>query len=126
MLERGDAEQLARINRCRAIKIIQAAHLPCEIGLRQYPSASQAANSVNLRQTTRHHELRPEMERRARRPLINSIQINFINQHEPANAPRDITYFAQHRFRRKRARWVVKRSEERRVGKECRSRGSPY
>ena len=62
MLERSDAEQLARINGRGAVKIIQAAYLPREIRLRQGPTASQTADTVNFRQTAGHHKLRPEME----------------------------------------------------------------
>ena len=40
ILERGDAKQFTGKNRCRTVKIIQAAHLPREIRLRQNPAAS--------------------------------------------------------------------------------------
>ena len=40
MLERSDAKEFTGKNRCRAVKIIQATHLPREIGLRQNPAAS--------------------------------------------------------------------------------------
>ena len=62
MLECGDAKEFPRINRRRAIEIIQAAHFPSKIGACQHPSAAQATHAINLRQTTGHHELRPEVE----------------------------------------------------------------
>ena len=49
MLESSDAEEFARENRCRTIKIVQPAHLPREIRLRQNPAASQAAEAVYFR-----------------------------------------------------------------------------
>ena len=49
MLKRGYAEEFTGINRCRAVKIVQAAHLPREIRLRQNPAASQTADAVNFR-----------------------------------------------------------------------------
>src|SRR6266480_3712658 len=107
MLERGDAEQLARINSRGGIKIIQAAHLPREIRLRQDPSASETADAVHLRQTAGDHELRSEMERRAWRALVNCIEVNLIDEHKRANAPCGITDFAQNRSRSKRAGWIV-------------------
>ena len=49
MLERSDAEEFARMHGRGAVKIVQAAHLPREVRLRQNPAASQTAYTVNLR-----------------------------------------------------------------------------
>ena len=49
MLERSDAEEFAGMNRSGTVKIIQTAHLPREIRLRQNPAASQTAHTINLR-----------------------------------------------------------------------------
>src|SRR5207244_3466409 len=76
MLERGHAKQLARVNGCGTIKIIQAAHIPREIRLRQNPSTSQTADAVNLRQTAGHHKLRTEVERGSRRTLVIRLQLH--------------------------------------------------
>ena len=39
-IETRRAKQFTGMNRCRTVKIIQPAHLPREIGLRQNPAAS--------------------------------------------------------------------------------------
>ena len=49
MLKRSDAEEFTGKNRCRAVKIVQPAHLPREIRLRQNPAASETAHAVSLR-----------------------------------------------------------------------------
>src|SRR5436190_22048349 len=108
MSERDHAEQLARMNRRRTIKIIQPAHLPSKIRLCQDPSASQTADAVGFRQTASHDELGSEVKRRARRFLVHSVKINFIDQDKRADAACDIADLAQNRFRRKRARRIMK------------------
>src|SRR4030095_1713903 len=62
MLKCNDAEQFTRINRRRAIEIVQAAHLPGQIRTCQNPFTSQAADAVNFRQTARYNEFRSEVE----------------------------------------------------------------
>ena len=54
VLECHDAEKLAWINRRCGIEIIQALHLPGEIGMRQDPSAAQSADAINFSQTAGH------------------------------------------------------------------------
>src|SRR5262249_43509165 len=83
------------------------AHLPRELRARQDPAASQAADAVNLGQAACHYKLGPKAEGRSRRSLVNRIQINFIDQHERANAARDAADFLQNRIWRKRACWIV-------------------
>src|SRR5262245_56506574 len=90
-----------------AVKIIQTPHLPREVRLGQNPSASQSADAVHFRQTAGYNELWSEMERRARCVFVNCIQINFIYEHERADAPPDITNLAQDGFPRKGARRIV-------------------
>src|SRR6266542_3355790 len=107
VLERGDSEKLSRVNWRRTKEIIQPAHLPCEVRTRQDPAASQSADAVNLRQTAGHYELWPETERRARRSLVNRIQINLIHQHQRANAAGDVANFTQNRVGCKYARRIV-------------------
>ena len=85
------------MNRCRAVKIIQAVHLQREIRLRQDPAAAQTADAINFGQTAGDYELRSEMKRCSRRVLVNCIQINFIDEHKRADAPRNITDFSQDR-----------------------------
>src|SRR5262249_46493376 len=80
MLERRDAEQLARMNRRRAVKIIQPAHFPRKIRLRQNPAASQTADAIDLCQTAGHNELWSKRERCTRCVLVNRVQINFIHE----------------------------------------------
>src|SRR5205823_1701727 len=108
MFEGGEAEKIAWENRRSAKKVIQAAHLPSEIRLRQDPSASQTADTVHLGQAAGHNELGSEMERRARRFLVHSIKVNFIDQDKRADAACDIADLAQNRLRRKRARRIMK------------------
>src|SRR5438094_8607996 len=108
VLEGGDAEKLAWEDRRSTKKVIQAAHLPSEIRLRQDPSASQTADTVHLGQAAGHDELGSEVKRRARRFLVHSIKINFIDQDKRADAACDIADLAQNRFRRKRARRIMK------------------
>ena len=95
VLEHGDSQKLPRVNRRRTIEIIQPAHLPRELWACQDPATSQSADAVNLSQAACHHELWPETEGRARRSFVDRIEINFIYQHERANAARDLAYFAQ-------------------------------
>ena len=107
MLECDHAEKLAGINRRSAIEIIQMPHLPGEIGTRQDPSTAQASNTVNLRQTTGHHEFRSDVKRCSRCPLIHRIQINLVHQHERSNAARDVANLAQNRIRREHTGRIV-------------------
>ena len=80
MLECDDAEKFTGINRRCGIKVIQALHLPCEVGARQNPSATQPAQPINFRQTAGHDELVSQIEGGARRFGEKHLQINFIHQ----------------------------------------------
>ena len=62
VLECGDGEKLARINRRCGIEIIQALHLRCKIRTCQNPAAAQSTNAINFGQAARDHELRPEVK----------------------------------------------------------------
>ena len=107
-LLKGDyAEQFSRMDKGRAVKIIDAPYASGDVRRGKYPSAAQPAQAVSFGQAVRNEEtFRINMERAPGPPLKQPLAINLIHQYISPIVARQSGNFPQSDLGTKCSAWI--------------------
>ena len=114
LVEGDDAQALGGVRGDDAEEVVEPPHPAREVGVRDRPAAPQARQAVGLRQAGRHHELGPEVRRRARGPARDRerLEVHLVHEDAGADRARGVPHRAQVLRRDEGARGVVEVRED--------------
>src|SRR5215472_3701700 len=95
MVKGNHAQQFGGVGGSGGKQVVQSPDALGERGFGENPTTAQTGESVRLGQAAGCQEMASQVKRRSLRPVKERLEVNFIDQHTRAAAPRDLSDGAQ-------------------------------